>query len=313
MARKARRSPERPGPSGFLVVDKPRGCTSHDVVDAARRWLGTRQVGHLGTLDPQATGVLPLAVRTATKLVPFIEGGSKVYAGTIRLGEDTDTLDAEGEVVRRFEGPLPDAATVERALGEFIGDILQTPPMFSAVKRAGVPLYILARRGEQVERSPRKVRIDRLRMHRFDPPEVHIEVVCSPGTYVRSLAADLGTRLGCGAHLASLRRTRSGPFHEDQAGSVDRLEAIAEAGRIDEWLLPEVEVLGLPTYPLRDAEARRVAQGGEVPAAPERISAEPGARVAALAPDGVLLAIVELRPDRRLHPLRVLRRLATEG
>lgn len=312
MARRPKRR-EAPGPSGFLVVDKPPGWTSHDVVDAARRWLGTRRVGHLGTLDPQATGVLPLAVREATKLVPFVEGGRKTYFGTIRLGIETDTLDAEGEILRHFEGPLPDAAEVAKALGEFVGDILQIPPMYSAVKRFGVPLYRLARKGQHVEREPRKVRIESLRMTGFEPPDVQIEVICSPGTYVRSLAADLGTRLGCGAYLTGLRRTHSGPFDLSQAVSVPDLEAEADSGRIHERLLSEVEVLGLPTYPLAVAEARRVSQGEDIPAIRGTVEASAGARVAALAPSGVLLAILEWQPDRRLRPIRVLRPLASGG
>ena len=146
--RRAGREPaaERQGPSGFLVVDKPPGWTSHDAVDAARRWFATRQVGHLGTLDPQATGVLPLAVRRATKLIPFVPADPKVYRGTIRLGVETDTYDGDGQVVARHEGPLPDEETVRRGLASFCGEHEQVPPMYSAVKHGGVPLYRLARR-----------------------------------------------------------------------------------------------------------------------------------------------------------------------
>ena len=158
MSRRRRRSGrERPGPAGFLVADKPRGWTSHDVVEAVRRRLGTRRVGHLGTLDPLATGVLPLAVREATKLVPFLEGGAKSYAGTVRLGLETDTLDAEGRVVRRHEGPYPDEAAVRAGLVAFTGEIEQLPPMFSAVKLGGVPLHRLARQGQEVERATKRV------------------------------------------------------------------------------------------------------------------------------------------------------------
>ena len=167
---------ERPGPAGFLVVDKPRGWTSHDVVEAVRRRLGTRRVGHLGTLDPLATGVLPLAVREATKLVPFLEQGGKSYAGTIRLGLETDTLDAEGRVVRRHEGPYPDEAAVRAGLVAFTGEIEQLPPMFSAVKRGGVPLHRLARQGQEVERAPKRVRIERFELVKYCPPDVEIEV-----------------------------------------------------------------------------------------------------------------------------------------
>jgi tRNA pseudouridine55 synthase len=306
----AKRRREQPGPGGFLVVDKPRGITSHDVVDAARRWLGTRRVGHLGTLDPQATGVLPLAVRDATKLVPFLEGGAKVYVGAIQLGVRTDTLDGDGEVVDRFAGDLPGAAAVEAALAEFEGEILQTPPMFSALKRGGVPLHRLARRGEHVERAPRRVRVERFALAGYEPPRVHIEVECSPGTYVRSLAADLGDRLGCGAYLESLRRTRSGPFTLEQAAPLDVLEEEAAAGKLAERLVSEVEALEMPIYSLGEEEARRVSHGGEVPVPRARFPEGPGTRVAALAPDGRLIAVMELRADFRLRPLRVMPQLA---
>ncbi len=314
MARRSRRRrDERPGPSGFLVVDKPSGGTSHDVVDAARRWLGTRRVGHLGTLDPLATGVLPLAVRDATKLIPFVEPGPKVYAGTIRLGAATDTYDAEGRVVRRHEGPLPDAERVREVLADFVGDIEQLPPMYSSVKHAGEPLHRLARRGEEVEREPRKVRIHSLELLDYDPPELGIRVSCSPGTYVRTLAEDLGVRLGCGAHLAGLRRSQSGPFTLDQARPLEELARAAEEGRCEAHLLSPVEVLGYPTVSLAEDDLRRVAHGAEVDAPPVAGSPPIGSRVAGLDPSGNLFAVLELRPDRRLYPLRVLGSLAPQG
>ena len=306
----ARRRPEPPGPSGFLVVDKPRGHTSHDVVNAARRWLGTRRVGHLGTLDPQATGVLPLAVREATKLVPFVEGGDKVYAGAIHLGVCTDTLDGDGTVVERFDGELPTREQVEAAMAGFVGDVLQTPPMFSAVKRGGVPLHRLARRGEQVEREPRQVHIERFAMVRYEPPRVHIDVVCSPGTYVRSLAADLGQALSCGAYLEDLRRTGSGPFRLEQAAPFEVLEREAEEGKLAQRLVPEVEALGLPVHPLGELEARRAAHGGDVPFPRSSDLGPPGSRAAAVGPDGQLIAVMEVGADYRLRPLRVVRAIS---
>jgi len=234
-----RRAPEPAGPSGFLVVDKPAGLTSHDVVDAARRALRTRRVGHLGTLDPQATGVLPLAIRDATKLVPFLVAGRKLYRGVIRLGVETDTLDGDGRVTREHAGPLPDEAALQAALESLRGDIEQVPPMFSAVKKDGVALHRLARRGEEVPREPRHVRVDRLEVLRFEPPALEIEVACSACTYVRLLSADLGTKLGCGAHLASLQRLASGPFRIEDAVPFALLEAAhpaaagADAARVE--------------------------------------------------------------------------------
>ncbi len=314
MARRSRRSRhERPGPSAFLVVDKPPAWTSHDVVDAARRWLGTRRVGHLGTLDPLATGVLPLAVRDATKLITFVPPGPKVYAGTIRLGVATDTYDAEGREVSRHPGPLPDEASVRAALEGFVGDIEQLPPMYSSVKHGGEPLHRLARRGEHVEREPRKVRIHSLELLDYAAPELGIRVSCSPGTYVRTLAEDLGARLGCGAHLAGLRRYQSGPFTLEQAASVEDLERAAEEGRCDDHLIPAVEAMGLPAVALQPDQLRRVAHGAEVEAPPAAASPPIGSKVAGLDPSGTLVAVLELRPDRRLYPLRVLGSLAPQG
>ena len=152
--RNRRRRAEERGPAGFLVVDKPVGWTSHDVVDAARGWLGARRIGHLGTLDPNATGVLPLAVRSATKLIEHIQDGDKAYAGTVRLGSETDTLDADGKELRRHDGALPDEARVREALGHFVGEIEQIPPMYSAVKQGGVPLHKLAREGRRCRARP---------------------------------------------------------------------------------------------------------------------------------------------------------------
>ena len=307
MARQRRtRRRERPGASGFLVVDKPAGYTSHDVVDEARRHFGTRRVGHLGTLDPQATGVLPLAVRAATKLVPFLPSMQKAYVGTVRFGIETDTLDAQGKVVRTHTGSLPDAASVEAALATFVGEIEQIPPMYSAVKQGGVPLHRLARRGEEVERAPKRVTIERLELLRFDAPDADISVLCGPGTYVRTLAADLGARLGCGALLQSLRRLQSGPFQITQAFTLEQLDEEAQAKKLDALLIPPDKALQIDEITLREEAVRRLCNGGDVSPGSEfrRI---PGTRAIAKDETGVPLALVELRADRRLWPLRVLR------
>jgi tRNA pseudouridine55 synthase len=312
MARKSKpRRWERSGPSGFVAVDKPQGLTSHDVVDAARRWFGTRQVGHLGTLDPLATGVLPLAVRSATKLVPFLEGGEKVYVGTIRLGETTDTLDAEGEVLCRSEGPLPDEAAVRAALGHFVGEIEQIPPMYSAVKKDGVPLHKLARQGREVERSPKRVRIDRLELRSFSTPDFDVEVACSAGTYVRVIASDVGARLGCGGHLKNLCRTRSGPFTLEEAVTDRELAAAAELSEIDRFIVPPADVLGFPVVQLDESDVTTVRHGGEI--ASQGPPRRPGSCISAMEPGGRLLAVMEVRPGRRLHPVRVLPPLAPQG
>ena len=312
MARRSRRrAAEAPGASGFLVVDKPGGWTSHDVVDAARGWFGTRRVGHLGTLDPLATGVLPLAIRAATKLVPYVQDRDKGYAGAIRLGRVTDTLDAEGRVLREYTGPWPDEARVEEAMQSFVGEQEQVPPMFSAVKKDGVPLHKLAREGREVERAPKRVRVERFALRKYDPPRLEIEVECSGGTYVRVLAADLGERLGCGAHLADLRRTRSGPFTLDQASSPETLRVEAESGEVERRLISPLVALGLPALRLAADEVARIAQGSDIDAGgPPEV---PGTRMVGHDEQGRVVAILELRPGRRLRPLRVLEPFAGRG
>lgn len=307
MTRKRRRAAEKPGPAGFLLVDKPQGWTSHDVVDAARRWFGTQRVGHLGTLDPLATGVLPLAIRAATKLVPYLVEEGKSYVGCIQLGVETDTLDADGEVLRRYTGAFPDEAAVRKNLAEFVGEIEQIPPMFSAVKQSGVPLHRLAREGKEVERAPKKVRIDCIDLLKYESPLIEVRVDCSPGTYVRTLADDLGRRLGCGAHLRNLRRTRSGPFELSGARTVESLAGDAQQNQIEGHVIPAAEVLGLPIVELGPEETRRVRNGGEVGAS---VGLVPGGRVAAMEPGGEILAVMEVLPGRRLKPLRVLHSVA---
>jgi tRNA pseudouridine55 synthase len=275
------------------------------MVDAARRWLGTRAVGHLGTLDPLATGVLPLAVRKATKLASFVDG-TKTYWSRIRLGVETDTLDADGQEVARHEGPLPDEAAVARALAGFEGDIEQVPPMYSAVKRGGVPLYKLARRGEEVEREPRAVHVESIRLLGYAAPDLEVEVVCSPGTYVRVLAQDLGRALGCGGHLADLRRTRNGPFTIEQAATPEQLDEAAAEGKIEGRLVPPAEGLGLPQLPLDRDQLQRVIHGGEIRSG-ALVRETVGGRWAAVDRAGDLVAILELGPAGMLRPLRVLR------
>jgi tRNA pseudouridine55 synthase len=306
----SRRSPKRsrfevPGASGFLVVDKPAGQTSHDIVDEARRWFGTRRVGHLGTLDPQATGVLPLAIRQATKLIPFIEARHKVYDGTIVLGSETDTLDAEGEVVTRHEGPLPGREEVLAALARFRGDVQQVPPMYSAVKKDGVPLHRLARQGIDVEREPKWVTIDSLELMRFESPSFDLRVHCSAGTYVRVLASDLGRALGCGAHLSALRRTQSGPFRIEQARTVETCAKAAAEGSLSGELIAPAAALGFPVLAVSGEQQRRLQNGGDV-AAGDLHREAPGKRITVVDGEGQVLAVAELGADRRVWPLRVL-------
>ena len=307
MARRGRqRRKEAPGRAGFLVVDKPAGRTSHDVVDEARIRFGSRRVGHLGTLDPQATGVLPLAIRGATKLISFLPPMQKSYVGIVRLGEETDTLDCEGTVLRRYEGELPSRDDVLNALPDFIGEIDQIPPMYSAVKKDGVPLHRLARRGEEVDRDPKQVTVHSIELLRFESPEAEIAVECGPGTYVRTLAADLGSSLGCGAHLQSLRRLRSGPFDITQAVTLEQLEEDAKAGKQEARLISPGVAMQLPEVRVAGEAERRLCNGGDVSPGSD-LRRAPGSKVIVSDEEGDLLALTELRADRRLWPLRVLR------
>ncbi|MGQ0669547.1 MAG: tRNA pseudouridine(55) synthase TruB [Actinomycetota bacterium] len=198
-------------PEGLFLVDKPKGLTSHDVVNAVRRALGTRKVGHAGTLDPMATGLLLVGVGRATRLLRFLSSLPKTYEGTARFGEETDTLDADGEVVRRAEvaATRPD---VVRAMAALVGESMQRPPAYSAVKVEGRPMHRAARSGRPVEAPPRPIRVDEFLLLGFDGRDLDFRATCSSGTYVRVLVADVGAALGCGAHLTRLVRTRIGPF-----------------------------------------------------------------------------------------------------
>jgi tRNA pseudouridine55 synthase len=264
-------------PEGLVLVDKPRGITSHDVVDRIRRALGTRRVGHAGTLDPMATGLLLVGVGRATRLLRYLSGLDKSYEGTARLGVETDTLDADGLVVSRTED-LSGATrgAVEAAAAALRGASLQTPPAYSAVKVGGVTAHRAARRGDAIALEARPVRVDAFDVTRFDLPDVDVRVSCSSGTYVRVLVADLGRALGVGAHLTRLVRTRVGPF------------ALAEAAPLDDLGDPlplEAAVAHLPVVRLDEEEARAAANGR--PLGPAGVSGPH----AVFGPDGRLVAV----------------------
>jgi tRNA pseudouridine55 synthase len=310
MSRRARgKRKERPGPSGFIVVDKPSEWTSHDVVAKARGWFGTSRVGHLGTLDPLATGVLPLAIRDATKLIPFLEKARKRYTSTFLLGVETNSYDSDGQETRRFEGELPSADEIDTTLKQFEGEIEQLPPMFSAVKIGGVPLYKLARKGEEIERELRRVQVESFVLHHWAAPRAEIEVACSSGTYVRTLAFDMGRALGCGAHVESMRRTESSPFAIEEALTLKQIGEAFEGGCVDSLVIPPEEPLGLPLIQLSVPQLDRVMNGCEIPATDP--TSVPGARFAALTPKGRLCAVLEMRPNRQLAPMRVFPPLAS--
>ncbi len=275
---------------GFLVIDKPAGCSSHDIVNRVRRLLGTRKVGHTGTLDPFATGVLPIAVGEGTKAIPFLDEGEKQYQATVQLGLATDTLDITGMVLREAACSSVREAALLQAMASLTGDIEQIPPMFSAIKQGGQPLYKLARKGVEVERVARRVTIHHFALDVFEPPLARVTVRCSRGTYIRSLADDLGRLLGSGACLAELRRTMSGPFRLEQALTLEQLELVVAEGRLAQQLLTPLAMLGhLPRVELEAEEARLVCNG-QIPyrcALPEL--AEDGC--CCLVAAGVLLAV----------------------
>ena len=228
------------GLTGVLLIDKEPGWTSHDVVARSRRLTGQRRIGHTGALDPMATGLLVLCLGRATRLVEYMMPGEKAYEGEIALGQETDTDDAEGQPTRA--GVLPrEPVDLEDIARRFTGEIMQTPPAYSAVKVDGRRAYALAREGEDPELRPRPVRVSALMLERTAADSIRVEVSCGPGMYVRSLARDIGRAIGCGAHLASLRRTGSGPFHVREAVPVEAVGAFVRAGKLDEVVRPADE------------------------------------------------------------------------
>jgi len=293
--------------NGVLVIDKPAGPTSHDVVDRVRRALRTRRIGHTGTLDPLATGVLPLVIGCATRLASLLSGGDKEYVAGIRLGLATDTYDAFG--IDEIPPPPPGitAGTIEAALEAFRGTFDQLPPPYSAKKIDGVRAYELARKRTAVQPAAARVTVHHLAIENSSEGLVVVRVRASAGFYVRSLAHDLGQKLGCGAHLETLRRIRAGSFAERDAVVLSTLESegVEGARRVVplEQLLPEI-----PSVILSDRDRERVAHGGDVHA-----EADPRPAVGAaitrrrlLDGTGRLVAVAELRPGGLLHPTIVL-------
>lgn len=274
---------------GVLVVDKPAGMTSAAVVARVKRARGARRVGHTGTLDPMATGVLPICVGEATKIAGYLLADDKAYEGELELGAETDTLDADGEVTRRDPAAAAavDRAALLAALAAHTGELDQVPPMYSAIRHDGRRLHQLARAGRDIDRAPRRVRIDELRLLSFDPPRARFHVACSKGTYVRSLVADLGAALGCGAHLTALRRVRSGAF--ELAAAVP-LEQAASARLLD----PAAALAHLPAAVVPADRVRAVRDGK--PIRWEELCADPRPSGTArlLLPGGQLLALIEL-------------------
>jgi len=291
---------------GVFVVDKPAGWTSHDVVNKMRRIAGTRRVGHLGTLDPMATGVLPLVVGRATRLSQFYARSEKVYDAVICFGRATDTYDAEGKPVGEQVPYTVTPEAIERMLVPFRGKIQQTPPPISAKKIGGTPAYKLARKNIAVELKPVEVTIHSIELVGCDGAEARIKVHCSAGTYLRSIAHELGQAAGCGAHLKSLVRLVSGDFTMDQANTLEKLAGLSAAGKLDEALVPSARLLPeFPTEMVDSITAGQIRQGRDFRVSPFRV--RKGARfVKALTEDGALLAIGEAKLPNVYHPILVM-------
>lgn len=288
---------------GIVLLDKPLGLSSNQALQSVRRLLRAAKGGHTGALDPLATGLLPLCFGEATKLAGSLLGARKAYLAECRLGIVTDTADSEGEIVRRRAVPELDEAAIEAELARLRGHILQVPPMYCALKQDGERLYAKARRGETVEVPPREVDVYRLDLLAREGDTLKLLVECGSGTYVRSLAADLGEALGCGAHLTALRRIWVEPFREPQMVTLEQLQHAAEQG--DEallaWLLPVAAGLSdLPVVRLDETQGMAISRGQQIqldaPVAP--------GRCAAFACDGALLALLELDGEGRTRILR---------
>jgi len=298
---------------GVLVLDKPVGMSSNAALQQARRLFRAEKAGHTGALDPLASGVLPIMFGEATKLSSLLLDGDKSYVADVAVGARTTTGDTEGEVVERSDASRLTAAGVEAALCEFRGEIEQVPPMYSALKRDGRPLYELAREGQVVDRAARRVVISSLRLLQFEPGTFRIEVACSKGTYIRTLAEDIARAAGQCAHLSGLRRTSAGPFALTDArtfAELDQLAADAGEAGIDAWLLPLARAAsGLETMRVDPGQASALAAGRCITIEKRSESRDP---LAILDQSGRLLGLAELRPGGCVQPRRWMRSPANE-
>ncbi|MGA9396952.1 MAG: tRNA pseudouridine(55) synthase TruB [Anaerolineaceae bacterium] len=278
--------------SGVLVVDKPVGLTSHEVVQIIRRGTNIRRAGHTGTLDPRASGVLIVLIGPAVRLSEYVSASDKRYQAIIRLGATTDTFDADGRFTSKDQMVEITEEQFETALKSFVGEIIQTPPPYSAVKVHGRPAYDMARQGEEVELEPRKIQVYSLDLLEWAPPEAVIDVYCSSGTYVRSLANDMGTKLGCGAYLTGLRRTKSGRFTLRDAVPLRKLREAFDAGNWYQYVIPAAEALSdWPAVELNNEQVESVRHGHRVAAQPEDKGMARGISEA-----GELVALLEVDP-----------------
>ncbi len=291
---------------GVIVIDKPEGWTSHDVVSKVRRIVRTRRVGHLGTLDPIATGVLPLVIERATRLAQFYTLSDKIYEGVVRFGWSTSSYDRAGEPTSEKVEVHLTADVLEAALDPFRGEFEQRPPAVSAKKVQGRRAYELARKNIAVELAPVRIHVYELTLLELNASEARLRVHCSGGTYMRSIAHDLGQSLGCGAHLTELRRLASGEFEIDQARTLEQLEELAGEERLLDAFVPAEKLL--PAFPnvfVDDLTAAQVRNGRNFPASPFR-AGPPSKYVKAVTRDGALVAIGEAVLPNLYHPVVVL-------
>jgi tRNA pseudouridine55 synthase len=288
-----------------LVVDKPAGISSNDAVQQAKRLFGAQKVGHTGSLDPLATGVLPLCFGEATKFSQFLLDADKKYWARIRLGVTTETGDADGEVISEADASGVTAAQVVEALKTFVGEIEQIPSMYSALKHQGQPLYKLARQGIEVERAPRKVTIYGAEMLNITGSEIELLVHCSKGTYIRSLAEDLGAALGCGGHVSGLRRLAAGPYQEEQAVSFEQLKAIGSPEELDALLLPVASAVGTwPVMRLHEDTAHYLLRGQPVQVA--HAPTKGWVQIFESGEEDRFLGVGEILTDGRIAPRRLV-------
>jgi len=303
---------------GILLVHKPLHLTSHDVVDRIRKLLKIKRVGHFGTLDPLATGLLLIGIGKATRLFPFYSKYDKLYRGQIRVGFSTDTYDAEGQPTSPDSKTYPDKRTVEQSMRSFLGELDQIPPAYSAKKHKGLPLYAYARQNKPIEAAPSRVVIHSFQLLAYKPPYVKVKVLCSSGTYIRSLAHDLGQTLGCGAHLAALERTAIGPFSLDKSFHLEDLEALIYENKYKAFLIPLESLLPEMSKIILKESGKNLAQNGNTIFAENIQSVIPPDTTSSLiktedqifrlfSPEGRLIALAKKGSGKNgLHPFLVI-------
>ena len=299
----------QPSPDGILILDKPPGISSMEAVRRIKRASRVRRVGHAGTLDPMATGVIPICIGRATRLMEYMLDSSKEYVGEVRLGISTDSYDAEGQITGRADPSGVRREAIEDTLNSFLGHIEQVPPMFSALKRKGKRLYELARQGIEVEREPRAMTVHSIRLADWNPPVATVRIECSRGFYMRSLAHDIGVRLGCGAHLKSLIRLRTGRFRIADAVSIEDAQRSFENGSWPELLISPDSVLGdLRAIIVGERERASIQNGRPVPLSKDDSPSRADEQFRAYSLDGDFLAIMRLdAPSRRWRPTKVFK------